>query len=56
MNCGIVCDLIEHSGKSYTIDGTKIVGKDNAAAYLADNPDIVTRIKERIMRHYFGKK
>ncbi len=56
LNCGVACGIIEHSGKSYDIGDTKIVGKDKAALYLAENPKLVDKLKVQIMEHYFGKK
>ena len=56
LNCGLACDLIEHSGKSYTIDGEKFVGKPKTIEYLAENPEIVEKLRKQILEHYFGKK
>ncbi len=56
LNCGLVCELIEHSGKTYDINGEKFVGKEKAVLYLNENPKVVSKIKKQILEHYFGNK
>lgn len=50
---GILSGLVEHSGKSYIIEGEKLVGKDNAAEYLEQNPKIVDSLRKKIISHFF---
>lgn len=56
LSCGLDCGLIELSGKSYIIEGEKLVGKPKAAEYLVENPKVVEKLRKQILEYYFGKK
>jgi recombination protein RecA len=42
-------DIIEKSGSWYAYGGTRLAqGRDNAAAYLKDHPDLMAEIKGKV--------
>ena len=46
-------DIIEKSGAWYSYNGEKIgQGKENAKAYLKNNPEFAKQIEEQIREHY----
>ncbi|MCA9673324.1 MAG: recombinase RecA, partial [Myxococcales bacterium] len=43
-------DIVEKSGAWYSFDGERVgQGRENAKTFLADNPDIAERIRQRVL-------
>lgn len=49
---GIISGVIEHSGKTYIIDGHKLLGQENARAYLRENPKLIDKLYKELQRVY----
>jgi recombination protein RecA len=50
IDLGTTHGLIEKSGAYFTLDGERIgQGRDNACAFLAENPEIVESLRERLL-------
>jgi recombination protein RecA len=52
--CGEICDLgvqlgiIEKGGAWFTVEGTRLQGRDNVKKFLAENPELADALEERI--------
>ncbi len=50
IDLGTTHGLIEKSGAYFLLDGERIgQGRDNACAFLAENPEIVESLRERLL-------
>lgn len=53
LDLGANLDIISKSGAWYSLDSERLgQGRENAKQFLIDNPDIATKIENRIREHY----
>ena len=53
IDLGVECDVIKKSGAWYTYEGDQLgQGKENARAFLIDNPDLANEIEQKIRAVY----
>lgn len=52
---GMLLELINHSGKSYTIGNEKIVGQEAALNYLRSNKKLVLDLRDKIIKKGLSK-
>jgi len=56
VDLGVKIGLIDKSGAWYSCGGTRIgQGKDNARAYLKENPDLARDLEEKIRAHFLTR-
>ena len=53
IDLGVECDVVKKSGAWYTYEGDQLgQGKENARAFLMDNPDLSNEIEQKIRAVY----
>ena len=53
IDLGVECDVVKKSGAWYTYEGDQLgQGKENARAFLVDNPDLANEIEQKIRSVY----
>lgn len=53
VDIGVELDIIQKSGAWFAYDGTKIgQGRENAKAYLEENPEIAAVIQKQVFEHF----
>jgi recombination protein RecA len=53
IDMGVECDVVKKSGAWYTYEGDQLgQGKENARAFLIDNPDLANEIEQKIRSVY----
>jgi recombination protein RecA len=53
IDLGVECDVVKKSGAWYTYEGDQLgQGKENARAFLIDNPDLANEIEQKIRAVY----
>ncbi|MFM8447656.1 MAG: recombinase RecA, partial [Candidatus Nanopelagicaceae bacterium] len=53
IDMGVDCDVVKKSGAWYTYEGDQLgQGKENARAFLIDNPDLANEIEQKIRAVY----
>lgn len=53
VDIGVELDIIQKSGAWFAYDGAKIgQGRENAKAYLEENPEIAAVIQKQVFEHY----
>jgi recombination protein RecA len=56
VDLGVKAGLIEKSGAWYSCGGTRIgQGKDNARAYLKENPELARELEDKIRTHFLTR-
>lgn len=56
IDLGVKISLIEKSGAWYSCNGVRIgQGKENARAYLKDNPELARELEEKIRAHFLTR-
>jgi recombination protein RecA len=56
IDLGVKAALIEKSGAWYSCGGTRIgQGKDNARAYLKENPELARELEDKIRAHFLTR-
>jgi recombination protein RecA len=56
IDLGVKAALIEKSGAWYSCGGTRIgQGKDNARAYLKENPELARELEDKIRAHFLSR-
>ena len=56
IDLGVKAGLIEKSGAWYSCGGTRIgQGKDNARAYLRENPELARELEDKIRAHFLTR-
>jgi recombination protein RecA len=56
VDLGVKAGLIEKSGAWYSCGGTRIgQGKDNARAYLKENPELARELEDKIRSHFLSR-
>lgn len=57
LDCAVEAGLIEKSGSWYSCDGDRIgQGRENAKAYLEDNPELMARLEAEIKEKFIPKR
>jgi recombination protein RecA len=53
IDLGVEVGIVKKSGAWYTYEGDQLgQGKENARAFLIDNPDLALEIEKKIREHY----
>ncbi len=52
IDLGVKLDIIEKGGAWFTVNGTRIQGRDNVKAYLLENPEVCAQIEEQVRENY----
>jgi recombination protein RecA len=56
IDLGVKAGLIEKSGAWYSCNGARIgQGKDNARAYLKENPELARQLEDKIRAHFLSR-
>ena len=56
VDLGVKAGLIDKSGAWYSCNGTRIgQGKDNARAYLRENPELARELEDKIRAHFLTR-
>lgn len=55
IDMGVEYDLLDKSGSWYTVNGTRLQGKDSVKTYLKENPEIADRLEEAILKTALNK-
>ncbi|NLL39542.1 MAG: recombinase RecA [Clostridiales bacterium] len=50
IDLGVELDILDKSGSWYTVNGTRLQGKDNVKAYLRENPQIADELEAAILK------
>ncbi|MCI9469243.1 MAG: recombinase RecA [Oscillospiraceae bacterium] len=52
IDLGVKLDIIEKGGAWFTVNGSRIQGRDNVKAYLLENPEVCAQIEEQVRENY----
>ncbi len=52
IDLGVKLDIIEKGGAWFTVNGTRIQGRDNVRIYLEENPDVAAQIEQQVRDNY----
>ena len=52
IDLGVKLDIIEKGGAWFTVNGTRIQGRDKVKEYLLENPEVSAQIEEQVRENY----